>query len=659
MSKVSSLGALTAAALVLLSMVAAGPVQAQRAALCDGIAFSTEEDFITRGPQPPDGNPLISDGDLLAYSGGGTVVCARNRQLLQRFEVRVDLGLDAVDVVDAGGFVIAFSTELDHYSGAFTAGDLLLTTGGVLPNAALLAAFDLSLRRDMGLDAVHFIGSPEAIKRIVEAIRAQTREFWLESPDSLPKLLEELEADIWFSTEGTELPLDKPAFLDGDLLSARTGSIVARNSLLLPPSVPAGLPSRGVDFGLDAATGLRQPDRESIHFSTEILFEGEEEAFTDGDVLRLGNGIIIPHEKLVLPLEPAAAFLGLDALHFRGGEPTRDPNIQSLCGRAYPDIDFDGGRVAIGDPGTGLYYDGLGGGSATLPRRPCGEKVAFDGWLPPAAVDRFRVAFRKDGAAPVPPGTATGIQTSWKVKTWQFLPFPGCYYNTTLSTDADGWMDASDFLAARDGFPCTNPAMQLAVWDTKALGAPDKDGHFVVWLEWDDGALHREPVEHHVQLDNTKPVIAPFPDGLQVQLAGGGTGDLVPACGEAPSGSAEFEVWGQFSDDYYSSFSLRLKGGLPPAAVNYGPHRYFDPDDGPPGLKNTDDTGTKPDLQTKHLRNIKMTDLGESFTDCCYVLDLWVRDAAIRHSFNGKVVNDISGSSQFRANAFVTFAAAP
>ena len=54
-----------------------------------------------------------------------------------------------------------------------------------------------------------------------------------------------------------------------------------------------------------------------------------------------------------------------------------------------------------------------------------------------------------------------------------------------------------------------------------------------------------------------------------------------------------------------------------------------------------------------------MTDLGASFVDCCYDLDLWVRDAAIRHSFNGRVANENSGSDYWWANSFLTFAASP
>jgi hypothetical protein len=90
--------------------------------------------------------------------------------------------------------------------------------------------------------------------------------------------------------------------LDGDLLSVLTGEI-AGNHDLLDPSVPAGIPDRGVDFGLDAIAGDRRDDLKSVLFSTEILYRGEM-AFTDGDVLRFGNGVVITNEDLLTPLEP-------------------------------------------------------------------------------------------------------------------------------------------------------------------------------------------------------------------------------------------------------------------------------------------------------------------------------------------------------------------
>ena len=287
---------------------------------CRKMAFSTEEDFVTQGPEPPDGNPIISDGDLL---GEGCVVCARNADLLQAFtvpvithvvpNVTVDLGLDAVDIIDVDRYLVAFSTELDSpNTGQFTAGDLLITNGAVIPNAALLYGFHLR-RVDLGLDAVHFVGESSRIIELLDYIKSMGREYWLRE-GALQASLRQYGLDIWFSTEGTGPYPTQPAFLDGDLLSARDGIIVARNSLLLPPGVPAGIPNRGVDFGLDAVTCNRAGNREHIHFSTEILYK-REPSFTDGDVLLILDGVVYTNKDLVHCFEPKASFLGLDALY--------------------------------------------------------------------------------------------------------------------------------------------------------------------------------------------------------------------------------------------------------------------------------------------------------------------------------------------------------
>ena len=278
-------------------------------ALCGRMAFSTEEDFLARGPVPADGNPIISDGDLL---GSGCVVCARNHELLQPFDVEDDLGLDAIDILDETRKLAAFSTELDSpHAGQFTAGDLLFTNGTVIPNAALLHSFGIP-HPDMGLDAVHFVGDPGQILEFAQYALEVGSAYW-KRPGALQASLRQFDIDIWFSTEGTAPYPAFPAFLDGDLLSARDGIIVARNALLLPGTVPAGIPTRGVDFGLDAVTASRQPTRETIRFSTEILFRGEP-TFTDGDVLLILNGVVYAHSDLIRCFEPVANFVGLDAL---------------------------------------------------------------------------------------------------------------------------------------------------------------------------------------------------------------------------------------------------------------------------------------------------------------------------------------------------------
>ena len=65
---------LIAALLVIPSSMAIGEVGPAALNLCRDFAFSVEEDFVTHGPEPPDGNPIISDGDML---GLNCTVCAR------------------------------------------------------------------------------------------------------------------------------------------------------------------------------------------------------------------------------------------------------------------------------------------------------------------------------------------------------------------------------------------------------------------------------------------------------------------------------------------------------------------------------------------------------------------------------------------------------
>ena len=138
------------------------------------------------------------------------------------------------------------------------------------------------------------------------------RKYWLENPKALIEYLEKYGIDIWFSSEGTAPWPKEPKFLDGDLLSATTGTIVATNSDLLPPGVPAGIPERGVDFGLDAVTLDKE---QNIEFSTEILYE-DTLSLTDGDVLLQGDGVTIQNIELIQSFEPNVEELGLDALSF-------------------------------------------------------------------------------------------------------------------------------------------------------------------------------------------------------------------------------------------------------------------------------------------------------------------------------------------------------
>ncbi len=352
--------------LILIALVPLGPVSGQPLSLppaCEELAFSTEEEFFSHGYEPPDLNPILSDGDLLTVGvdGSGAVVCmlcARNAELLEAFEVPFDLGLDAVDVISAERSLVAFSTELDSPPGApllFTAGDLLATNRTIIPNQALTHRFQVGY--DIGLDGLHLVGDPEAIQAFLDAAAQYKREDWLSpgEPDLLGHLLEEFSIDIWFSTEGTrESPLGL-VFLDGDLLSARDAAVVARNADLLDPTVPAGLPTDGVDFGLDAATSTREVYEEQIRFSTEILYEGEV-SFTDGDVLKYGDGVVLTNLDLIGCFQPVADFVGLDALHM-----TLVPG--QVDGKKFHDLNGNG-ELDAGEPGIGqweIHLDGRDG----------------------------------------------------------------------------------------------------------------------------------------------------------------------------------------------------------------------------------------------------------------------------------------------------------
>ncbi|MCB0104874.1 MAG: hypothetical protein KDE53_03180, partial [Caldilineaceae bacterium] len=173
---------------------------------CSGLLFSTEEDFRINGGELAGGGQLVSDGDLLAqpnFPTAGVERCARNRELLAVFDIEVDLGLDAVSVIDADAFLIAFSTELDDPEGRFSAGDLITTNGAVIPNRALMANFNQPLRYDIGLDALEFSGTPADIRELMEKARSAGREALAADPTLLLDLLNNLDVDILFSTEGT------------------------------------------------------------------------------------------------------------------------------------------------------------------------------------------------------------------------------------------------------------------------------------------------------------------------------------------------------------------------------------------------------------------------------------------------------------------------
>lgn len=671
---------LAAIGLVLLIGQADRPALAvgrDQLAQCRTAAFSTEQSFYMQDGEPVDGNRWISDGDLLAPAG---FVCARNADLTQVFSPTggrlPDLGLDAADVLNVDDYLVAFSTDIDGPNNAFKSGDLLITNGAIIPNIALVAPFFAAVSQppyDVGLDEVKLVGSEDNIRAFIDFAKEVPRAAWLESPGRLRDELTRYKIDIWFSVEETALtPNFTPIFLDGDLLAA-TGSIIVHQGDFFPLAIPAGLPTRGVDFGLDAfaITIPRNADRatlvRSLVFSIEISYTSEEPPlfdFTDGDVLRYGTAAIVnKNYDLIQAFNPAAKDLGLDALSLGSRDPL-ESKIQVICNQST--LEFDGGEALVGGPGTGLYMKDRALGTPKDPRRPCGAYVPIDGTVP-AGATKFRVTYRPAGTPrPAFGAPGNGVRTEWSVAHRDPAWFGWCYapdlsnpLALSLATDADGWMDATNYLQAKNGTGsfsdgCVNAEMRFGVWNSPT--APDPNGHYVVWLEWVDGAgNHQENADHHIQLDNRAPTDAPgspAPVKLQIRLDDGIT--IVPPCGEAPTTATKLQVWGQFDDPYYWYFTVALKGGLPPTVWNFGPHNYYDPTDGTLGLKNTNDTGTTPDSTLVHLRDIDLTTLGPNFGKCCYLLEMYVWDASLRYSFDNKDVNVILPHYGYQ---FLTFSA--
>jgi hypothetical protein len=142
-------------------------------------------------------------------------------------------------------------------------------------------------------------------------------------------MLKEYSIDLWFSIEGTAEMVGAPTILDGDLLSAANGTIIKRNGEWLAAPIPAGLPSRGVDFGLDAFGADCYGSMDWARFSTEILYKDVAgNTLTDGDVLAYGGGVLQVNWDLTAGFEPMTRMLGLDALSY--------PYWRESCGQKVP-----------------------------------------------------------------------------------------------------------------------------------------------------------------------------------------------------------------------------------------------------------------------------------------------------------------------------------
>jgi len=513
----------------------------------DGIFFSTEEEFVTQGPEPADGNPIISDGDLLVADGS---IYMRNRKLLGPFDVEDDLGLDAIAVLDPKEGVVGFSTELDSPHGSFTAGDLLFTNGAIVPNSALLALFKVPRQLDLGLDGVYFRGRKENILEFINIVRERGRKYWLEQPAVLSDHLKEMGIDIWFSVEGTMSRGTRPIFLDGDLLSAASGTIVLRNSDALPGAVPAGIPVRGVDFGMDSVTMLEEKQERATNryglvlFSTEINGLKLTPSFTDGDALFRGNGVMFNNIHLIGAFEPKTRDLGLDALSVIR-PPTRECRFTKIGG-----VPVTSG---LWDSTTGYVdYEGSGRKNYTF-----GRWVSIRGELGPDSI-HHRVLYRPEGGSDSP--ILMPAADGWRVydhdlSTW-----------TPVSIVGDGWLSTSFWRYLKDA---GNGDLILVNWDTRGLS----DEKYVLTLQTRDAGGNITTCEERaVQIDNTKPELS-----------------LEPAteCQVYDQSNLPIDVEGEISDKHFSHYELRLDAFWIHPYHSVTTRNYYD---GPP----LDDKGTIP-----------------------------------------------------------------
>ncbi len=557
------LGALTS-----LSVLAGGAAQvAAQSAGCEGILLSTSEDFTMQEGEGPDGNPIVSDGDLLAFmpSTGVTSICRRNREILRVFQVgETDVGLDAVYAIDREAERLAFSTELDDPNGQFTSGDLLFTNGLIIPNRALTQRFDVN--HDIGLDAVHLIGEQERWREFIEKLDGVSRDRILENPGIIIELLRDLEIDILFSTEGTPRDLKRPIFIDGDLLSVRDGTIFRSNSALLP-NLPAGIPARGVDWGLDAYSFGRDPRSEGPLelFSTEIVGRAET-PFTDGDALVTGPNVEFRNLELIRSLAPATFDLGLDALHlpYLGMDACAPAVLTFISNIDVDDIDAQG-----------LAQDGV-----SVSDKPFGGWLRFQAALPlfqqcpQLANFEFRVELDNGSGFPsIGDPNTLAVPTTWQRQV-DIDPTIGVNcVDQPYQPSGDGWFNLADYRR----FDECGEDPSAAVWfsgsttrnlDPAVPPAPETVRFRIVMREVGAAAYYSVGTPHRVRIDNDT---YKLPDSKDMPLTGDMSMTLAAASGsdatvddckiEAGNSDVILELLGRARDQHFWRYTLRWAGG--------------------------------------------------------------------------------------------------
>lgn len=529
---------LAVATIALGISASAGAAQGINLAKCEGLWFSTSEDFLSRNDNAVINGPIVSDGDLLTYVvGSGARMCARNADLLRIFDIeRYDHGLDALDqiVIDEETVIAAFSTELDsmHSAAHFTAGDLLFTTGTIVPNSALLAQFNLPRSVNLGLDAVTITGSPRGKRELLAKLSSTEPNQLRENPGILIEILQATETDILFSTEGTPPDVQKPLFLDGDLLSAKTGAIVRSNADLLP-GLPAGLPVRGVDYGLDAYTpGYDRIEQQSIELLS-IEVGAKDNALSDGDVLMVGPGVYLKDKDLISNFEPLDSNMGLDALAARIG---RESNNCEVRITTVSEID-----VTDINQATGLFDTD----------RPFGAWVRIQGIVPNDACPRFdthefQVQVSVDGGIPQPILHPTSLG-------WERNVSPCVSSNDLYTSDTQGgWFTLADYWRFSE---CPDDA-SLAYWQSTTAPGAD-EAVFSVALRPIGGGAEETSLPVKIRVDNEKP------DQMLAELYR--SGEMTPfgnQCNIQGDGSdIIIDIKGRVRDEHFSKYALYWAGG--------------------------------------------------------------------------------------------------
>jgi hypothetical protein len=354
-----------------------------------------------------------------------------------------------------------------------------------------------------------------------------------------------------------------------------------------------------VDFGLDAVTSDRTNEVINIHFSTEILYDGEF-SFTDGDLLKINSDVIAATSStLVNYFDPAATMLGLDAVYI-GVEEQEScvSKLTKISGVDVADISLTNGTVNAGVLGINAPA-------------PFGGTFNLEGALCPD-VQRYKVVYRLGGGDPWEPIKVIST-TNWTVKTDAFFPpSPDCLDYANWSSDSLGWYDANDYrhLTEATLHGC-NAGLALTVWNSElAYGGADELYELVLVTDTSSGIV--SDTLKTVQLDNSPPTV-------ELEKNAGICNTIT---------SLVTMIKGRMQDEYFYQYQLKLSGDG--YSDYYYPFvAYYDS-----ATDNVEATGTTSWSSYVDLHNISLADLAAVPTACGYTVQLYAWDRTVVGGFN-------------------------